>query len=117
MKSRIWQPVTLPAPLKPTKNHVFFHNSRIACRRMLPPVDWIRFGGVERFREYLNTLRSSGIRKFNTMVDNIVEDSLREQVLEIPLETIAKDDLEILTEGEIHIYKCIGSSFCIIIWG
>lgn len=70
---------------------------------MPPPIDWIRFDGVERFRKYLKTLRSSGIRKFNTMVDNIVEGSLREQVLEIPLETITKDDLEIVIEGEIHI--------------
>ncbi|GKV16654.1 hypothetical protein SLEP1_g27268 [Rubroshorea leprosula] len=103
MKSRIWQPVTLPTPLKPPKNQVFFHNSSIACRRMPPPIDWIRSDGVERFREYLKTLTSSGIRNFNTMVDNIVEDSLREQVLEIPLVTITKDDLEIVIEGEIHI--------------
>ncbi|GLU01510.1 hypothetical protein SLE2022_188160 [Rubroshorea leprosula] len=103
MKSRTWQPVTLPTPLKPPKSQVFFHNSRIACRRMPLPIDWIRSDGVERFREYLKTLTSSGIRNFNTMVDNIVEDSLREQVLEIPLVTITKDGLEIVIEGEIHI--------------
>ncbi|GLU04906.1 hypothetical protein SLE2022_220340 [Rubroshorea leprosula] len=114
----LWKPPTLLCnlsapvyltPLKPPKNHVFRTYSTAAYKSIPPPANWgIDFVGpnrayiVERNGKYLKTL-TTGIHLLNPIVDKIAGvHSLKEEEIEIPLETVTNNDLGVVVK--VHLY-------------